>query len=150
MCNKGVLHRDVSAGNLLIKIRQGADKSTVTPVNEQQFEETRVAVYEPLSSDDDKVGQLIDLDHAKWVQDTINPYTHGPPTESQSSDIQRMLNFGVESDVLELAWRYFGREIQVANYLYELGSAEPEEIESHGLTLDYLKWPKLVGTDLTK
>ena len=107
----------MSAGNLLIKIRQGANKSTVASINKPQIEESTVSLSSTRSDDEDnKEGQLIDLDHAKWVQNVIKPYGHGPPSHFESSDIRRSLKFGVESDVLELAWQYFGAGLEAAGY----------------------------------
>ena len=154
MSNNGVLHRDVSAGNLLIKIRQGADKATVAPSNEKQFEGSSAAIHESLpgprsDGEDNKIGLLIDLDHAKWVQDVFIPYTHGPPSESELSIIRKALSFNVGSDVLELAWRYFGGVAHVIGYLLALNFDAPSSVrgpDSRELTVDNLKWPRWVGT----
>ncbi|SRR6266576_5688360 len=120
----GVLHRDVSIGNILITPPMATDKGT-----------------EPQDC-----GQLIDLDHAKRAIG-FSPYDKYEPTEAMLEEMHAQVNRSIDDSVIVQACVYYGPENDedAAEYLRKLHQAVYGSRKTEILTMEELRWIALVS-----
>jgi hypothetical protein len=132
MYDKGILHRDISFGNIIIC--------------DDDDDETKDA------------GMLIDLDHSKYSAKTRAVPTH-PFTDEDMAHLQstiyraqkgQEIKTGFNADVLSKAWGMFGVELGTVIYLNDISQARLDGLEiGNGTTTVWtaneLYWPDKVS-----
>ncbi len=117
----GVLHRDVSIGNILI-----------TPMATDNVDD---------GSESQDCGKLIDLDHAKRGI-SLSPYVkHDPPQNDVLTEILNQLRRSIDSSVVAYACvRYGNSHLPLMKYLEELYDSEYGQNVAETLTMERLGW----------
>ncbi|KAF8344955.1 hypothetical protein F5887DRAFT_236522 [Amanita rubescens] len=118
----GVLHRDVSIGNILIAPNIATDN-----VND--------------GSESQDCGKLIDLDHAKRAI-SLSPYIkHDPPPNDALTEILNQLRRSIDRGVVAHACvRYGNSYLPLMKYLEELYDFEYGQNATETLTMERLGW----------
>ena len=126
----GVLHRDVSIGNILI-----------TPVIASDNVDD--------GSESQDCGKLIDLDHAKRAI-SLSPYIkHDPPPNDVLTEILNQLRRSIDRNVVAHAcMRYGSRHRPLIKYLGELYDFKHGENGVETLTMEQLGWIAHVSADV--
>ncbi len=126
----GVLHRDISIGNIIILPENGN------------------------GSEDEDCGMLIDFDHAKRAHRNWDLVIHGPPSEEQYVELEEHFRSTVKFDreVLAHAWQYHGGMYNTKRFLkklhyFEYGYREDyDQDDLPTITMKQLGWETRVST----
>jgi len=127
----GVLHRDVSTGNILISPK---DSRTNT--------------------EDEDCGMLIDFEHSNRTRKNRDLVIHEPPSEEQCTALEEHFKSSVKFDreVLVHAWQYHGNMDTTKRFLemlhdseYGYETEEHDEADLPTITMKQLGWETRVS-----
>ena len=125
----GVLHRDISIGNIIIFPKGNGS-----------------------GGEDEDGGMLIDFDHAKRAYQNWNLVIHGPPSGEQCAELEEHFESTIKFDreVLEHAWQYHGKMNITKRFLKRLHYLEYGYREDQDnlptITMNQLGWETRVST----